>query len=179
MLGYTRDELLTMGVQDVELEFERLIPHRRNLLVGETMTFHGTHKRKDGSTYPVEVTIAIHVFNGKQFGVSVVRDQTTRMRTQHAEKQQLIMRERADFTSNLSHDIRNPLIGIRRVLDFMAQGTLGPTTEEQARALTQASQAVSDTLQILQNLISSYRQGKVESEVFTTVDNNVSQTLAE
>ena len=57
VLGYTRNELLTIGVADVDPDFpkERWSDHWRELANRHAMTFEGRHKTKDGRILPVEI----------------------------------------------------------------------------------------------------------------------------
>jgi two-component system cell cycle sensor histidine kinase/response regulator CckA len=81
--GYTRDEYLTLSVRDVaptsdpaawELNLEQLRRHGSRLHVG-------LHRRKDGSTFPVEVSIT-YVRLKRDYIVAVVRDVTERRRAE-------------------------------------------------------------------------------------------------
>ncbi|WP_415378555.1 sensor histidine kinase [Halosimplex sp. TS25] len=78
--GYSREELLRLSVPDVETE----IPDReawRSFVEGlqteGDRTFDGYHRRKDGSTYPVEVN-ASYVELDRAYVVAVARDVTER-----------------------------------------------------------------------------------------------------
>ncbi|MFX1340468.1 MAG: PAS domain S-box protein, partial [Promethearchaeota archaeon] len=68
MTGYSKKELLQMNITEIALE---IIPmkHRElyweKLAIGEHVETMGTHKRKDGSTYPIEVTLVKLKFKDK------------------------------------------------------------------------------------------------------------------
>lgn len=60
MSGYTRDELLGIEVTDIDAEETAQSVRRR---IGEVRRtghaiFESTHRRKDGSTYPVEMSVS-------------------------------------------------------------------------------------------------------------------------
>ena len=79
-LGYDHDELVRMSVPEIQTEFENreawtaFIDEFRES--GET-TLDGEHRRKDGSTFPVEVEIS-HVDLDREYLLSVARDVTER-----------------------------------------------------------------------------------------------------
>ena len=84
MIGYTRESLLSMDVTDIEVGIEKnTIQERWESLESGTMQkieVEGTHRRKDGSTYPVEVWVSRVTTDEKeqdQF-VALVRDITER-----------------------------------------------------------------------------------------------------
>ena len=80
-LGYTKDELLNMGVTDIEnvIPNEKMWIEHINLLRKEgPQVISGEHKRKDGSVFPVEVTARLVEIEGKEYVVAVVRDITER-----------------------------------------------------------------------------------------------------
>jgi diguanylate cyclase (GGDEF)-like protein/PAS domain S-box-containing protein len=58
MLGYSKEELLSLYITDVDTpEHAAKAPKRiKSILEGETLCIETTHKKKDGSTFPVEVS---------------------------------------------------------------------------------------------------------------------------
>ena len=84
-LGYTRDELLGLSIIDIEEVFknksdwdkmmQKVDGHAEDALEGK-------HVRKDGTSYPVEVSGKNIKINGKEFNVSVARDITKRKRAE-------------------------------------------------------------------------------------------------
>jgi diguanylate cyclase (GGDEF)-like protein/PAS domain S-box-containing protein len=79
-LGYEQDELLEQSVSDIEVgaSSEQLRARLHRMAPGETATFEGAHRRRDGTTFPVEVrTVAVPCASGLQF-ISLARDITER-----------------------------------------------------------------------------------------------------
>jgi diguanylate cyclase (GGDEF)-like protein/PAS domain S-box-containing protein len=80
-LGYSREELLTCGVTDFEVELPEHFQwdeHVREVRAAGRLTFNGCHRRKDGSTYPVEVSIRYIAAASGDLMIAVVRDVTER-----------------------------------------------------------------------------------------------------
>ncbi|WP_022666447.1 PAS domain S-box protein [Desulfospira joergensenii] len=89
MLGYTTDELSGLSVLDIdpfaeiellEAGWERLISEGKDL-------FETTHKRKDGSLVPVEITSTLLEYEGRQFSICFVQDITERKQMEKALKE--------------------------------------------------------------------------------------------
>ena len=80
--GYTREELLSMNVIDLDSEFSQphiLAEYFKSLEPNLSTTLQSTHRRKDGHTYPVEITISrIQTPDGDQI-MGVVRDISKRV----------------------------------------------------------------------------------------------------
>jgi len=77
--GYPRDVLLSLGIADLrapESRSEVAEQYRRALEHG--ITFETVHVRKDGSTFPVEVSSSPLRYGGMGGVISVVRDITRR-----------------------------------------------------------------------------------------------------
>jgi len=80
-LGYSRDEILKKNVwqldalrnsgETVKIEFQKMVS-------GESFIFESLHRRKDGSTFPVELNASIISINGEPFVLGFVRDITER-----------------------------------------------------------------------------------------------------
>ncbi|MEW6693311.1 MAG: EAL domain-containing protein [Pseudomonadota bacterium] len=80
-LGYSRSELLRMGVLDInpEASAERIRQISQELLANSAITsFETVHRTKDGHVFPVEIAKSLMEFDGAHFGISVARDITER-----------------------------------------------------------------------------------------------------
>jgi PAS domain S-box-containing protein len=89
-LGYTKEELCSLMVFDIDSVFirERWLNHRkRTAHLGSNM-IKSTRKRKDGSTFPVEITITYLEYLGNKFSFSFARDISEHMDDEQKLKQQ-------------------------------------------------------------------------------------------
>ena len=85
-LGYTREELLSMTVADIDAD---VVPKNHaqfwNRSLDEyPMSFEGVHRRKDGAMFPVEVRLTCFDAGGHRFMLGLARDVTERKRTEEA-----------------------------------------------------------------------------------------------
>jgi PAS domain S-box-containing protein len=80
LLGYTRDELLTMGPQDInpKINFENYTDHWNDLKTHGALTFEGTMKTKEGRLFPVEINANFFEYEGQSYDLGLVRDITER-----------------------------------------------------------------------------------------------------
>jgi PAS domain S-box-containing protein len=115
MLGYTREELLSLHMHDLvpegdqednPLEFEAL-------RAGEAVISERRLRRRDGSLLPVEIS-GIQLPNGDLQGI--VRDITTRKRAE--EKLRAALREKELLLRELYHRTKNNMQVIMTLLDF-------------------------------------------------------------
>jgi PAS domain S-box-containing protein/putative nucleotidyltransferase with HDIG domain len=78
-LGYSKEELLSMRVLDIDSGFDEdssiLAKHKDQLKIG--VRFDSVRRRKDGSTFPVEISIKL-VDIDKPYLISIVHDITER-----------------------------------------------------------------------------------------------------
>jgi len=84
-LGHTRAELLCLKVSDVDpnLDESFVTGIEKALDQSGFLTFESLHRRKDGSTFPVEINLRL-VQLDRTYGVTVVRDITERKRVEEA-----------------------------------------------------------------------------------------------
>ena len=86
--GYSREELLTMSVEDTDPNSVLRDDRNRvwpNIKVGKSITIETTHVRKDGSKFPAEVHLNAVVLDGQPIIVTIAFDISARKR---AEKEQ-------------------------------------------------------------------------------------------
>ncbi|WP_079604874.1 PAS domain S-box protein [Bradyrhizobium erythrophlei] len=83
-LGYRRDELIGMTAFDYgpDLTPALLQRIRERLRGGKIVTYDGRHRRKDGTVFPVEVSIRELWHEGQMLAVSLDRDITERKRAE-------------------------------------------------------------------------------------------------
>ena len=89
-LGYSREELLRMGVADIEVDvpLDRIIRDIREAVPGEMTKVDGVQRRRDGVEFPVEVRSAAIISGGRRLVICLVSDVTDRVRAAAALKYQ-------------------------------------------------------------------------------------------
>ncbi|MBU4261952.1 MAG: PAS domain S-box protein [Proteobacteria bacterium] len=89
-LGYSMEELLEMSVAEVDAEFITH-DHVKNfwgkLTPEQAVTVEGRHKRKDGTTFPVEVRLGLLQLEDRQVVLALARDITERKSAEEALRQ--------------------------------------------------------------------------------------------
>ena len=75
-LGYTRDEILTLSVTDIDVDYslEEAAALWETIEKGKTVLIEGKHQRKDGSTFPVEVNIGVFQEKDPTLLLAIARD---------------------------------------------------------------------------------------------------------
>lgn len=109
MLGYSREEILSMNMLDLVLKdgLETNPIRLHELKVEKPILFLGALRRKDGSLLPVEINARL-LPDKKSLGM--VRDITIRKQTEEALLEKV--KEMDAFIYRASHDLRGPLASI-------------------------------------------------------------------
>ncbi|MEZ4599812.1 MAG: PAS domain S-box protein [Syntrophotaleaceae bacterium] len=85
-LGYSREELFGLNIFDIDpgITLERMLELGEILRETGSVTLQTTHRRRDGTTFPVEVTANLLEFRGKEYAISFVQDITGRKQAEKA-----------------------------------------------------------------------------------------------
>jgi PAS domain S-box-containing protein len=120
-LGYSRGELLSMKIQEINPEFpaERWAQHWDELRNRRIFSAESTHRAKDGRLIPIEFTANYIEFDGKEYNCVYARDITNRKRAEEESlrlQAQLIKAQKMEAIGHLAggiaHDFNNLLTGI-------------------------------------------------------------------
>ncbi|MGA3268935.1 MAG: PAS domain S-box protein [Verrucomicrobiota bacterium] len=84
VLGYTRAQLLGMGVSDIDPEFpaERWSDHWQGLKVQRSLSYESRHRTQAGRTFPVEISANYFEYGGRPYNLAFARDITERKRAE-------------------------------------------------------------------------------------------------
>ncbi len=88
-LGYSREEMLKMSIFDIDPEithaqFEQL---QSRISSTTSLRFESVHRRRDGSTFPVELSISSIYLNGIKNYITDIRDITERKLAEDAKRE--------------------------------------------------------------------------------------------
>ena len=135
-LGYSREELLSMTVHDVDPNFQAEVwpKHWEELKRRGSFTFESQHRTKDGGLVPVEITVNYLEFEGKEYNCAFVRDITDRKRAEeslqkaHDELEDKVQRRTAEL-AKANEDLR----GKEATAQHLLSKLISAHEEERAR----------------------------------------------
>ncbi len=162
-LGYTREELLSLNVSDIETEqylAGELAEIWRNLSSGERITLEGEHSRKDGSTFPVEIRLGLLDIGGEKLVLGLVRDVTDRKRLEAQLRQSQKTEAIGQLTGGIAHDFNNIL---QAILGYgqMALEDVDPASEAHEE-LEQVMKAAERATTLVRQLLAFSRRQVLE-----------------
>ncbi len=167
--GYTRDELLSMKIEqirapEVHEQIQSLFPRVPEGFTAETVAL-----RKDGSTFPIEIYVRSGEVDGRSVSLSVGRDITERrenMRDLRTALEQALQANKlkSEFVATVSHEIRTPLNGIVGMSELLQRTKLDADQSESARTIHDSSLAL---LKIINDILdfSKLESGRAQLEV--------------
>jgi PAS domain S-box-containing protein len=90
-LGYTREELLELKVHDINPDFPETVwkDHWREVKQRGSFTIESQHKTKEGTVFPVEITVNHMSFEGQEYNCTFARDITHRKQAEEQIQRQL------------------------------------------------------------------------------------------
>lgn len=118
LLGYDRAELEGTRIFDFDLTIteQEWIAHRERVRRQREYTFETIHRRKDGSEYPAEVTVAYVEYNGVHYSFSFFQDITERKR--HERQIEATLQEKESLLKEIHHRVKNNLAVISSLINL-------------------------------------------------------------
>ncbi|MDD5031411.1 MAG: PAS domain S-box protein, partial [Rhodoferax sp.] len=181
-LGYSREELLSMGVSDIDSSFNEAL---RKTIVEQmgrsgTVRIESMHRRRDGSTFAVEVS-AVAANLDKPYWLSIVRDITERKlaeekirqlneeletrvqeRTRQllAAQEELVRKEKlallGQVAGSMGHELRNPL-GVMSNAVYFLQTVLSDADDSVKEYLRIIKDEIAGSERIVSDLLDAVR----------------------
>ena len=114
LYGYTKDEFLALGVEDISAETEKTRMAVKKIKAGDPGSERVPlryFKKKDGTVFPGEVCSGVFTSKGRKKIIGAVRDITDRMRLENELRQVHKMEAIGTLTGGIAHEFNN-IVGI-------------------------------------------------------------------
>lgn len=178
IFGYQADEIIGKGV-------ETLLPNPQQAIEGlaqyfnqeETTSIASAHeitaRRKDGSIFPLELSVSGFMLDGQQYFSGVARDITARKAAEDELKQHTQALERSnkeldDFAYIASHDLKEPLRGIHNHARFLLEDNSEKLDQDSAGRLLRLVYLSQRMERLVNDLLYFSRLGRQELAVQAT-----------
>lgn len=190
MYGYSEEEMLSLTVPDIDPAFQLDTYRKIQTQLAETgrLRIETSCRRKDGSMFPVEVTIHKHEGTDQQrpHYVAFLADIATRKREELELREAKEIAEQAaiaksTFLATMSHEIRAPMNAIIGMADLALATDL---TSKQHNYISKINAASENLLNIINDILdfSKIEAGKLAMEsvpfVLETVFDQLSDVVA-
>jgi len=122
MHGYTVDELLGLNIRDLDSHesAQNTSDRIRRMLNGEWINEEITHRKKDGSIFPVEKSAGLFEFDNRKYILAFEKDITERKQAEEALQRAEQLASVGEMAAGLAHEIKNPLAGIKVSIEVLA-----------------------------------------------------------
>lgn len=160
ILGYPREELLTMTLADLHPHDSDEQMRLRTAQLQQTgiAQFEIQFLAKDGNLIPAEVSVTMFELRGERLLQGIFRDISDRKR-----QEQLLRQARDDaleasrlktqLLASVSHDLRTPLNAILGYSEMLQAGLYGGITADQSRVVSHVIDSTGHLLNFVNNLL--------------------------
>jgi two-component system cell cycle sensor histidine kinase/response regulator CckA len=177
--GYTREDLLRLNARDLELTglAERLDATLARIEAEHGWVFKTEHRRRDGTTFPVEVSARLIEVDGQHLCQAIIREISERRCAQEA--QEIVFREREAFLAEkldslgvlaggIAHDFNNLLTVILGRLEVAMRHVRADDPVH--RSLSEASKAGVRARELTRQLLTFAKGGAPVRELSSVAE---------
>jgi PAS domain S-box-containing protein len=143
--GYTMEEMMRLSIMDLDAEFTEPKNRQtvRDLQLGQRSTILARHRRKDGTSFPVEIHLTLLREAGPRQVLAVVRDLTERERVAEASTRARKAESLVLMAGGIAHDFNNLFQALQGNLEIIGlrgrdDPALGPPLGRAIGALNRA-----------------------------------------
>ncbi len=179
LFGWSRGELIGQPIETlVPMRYrgshtahrQGFASQRRVRQMGAGLELSGL--RKDGSEFPIEVSLGPIETEEGSLVVSTIRDASDRKRIEQTLHE--ASRLKSEFLAGMSHELRTPLNGILGFSELLVDQRLGPLNDKQREYIGDIHQCGKHLLQLINDVLdlSKVEAGKMEvyAEAFPLPD---------
>jgi PAS domain S-box-containing protein len=175
IFGYREDEITGAGIESLMPDayrekycaaLERFRVTGRSQLVGNTIELEGL--RKDGTVFPIELSLASWTSCEGTYFTGIIRDITERKRGEELRRAKEAAEEasqaKSSFVARMSHELRTPLHAIIGFTGLLLQNKAGNLTSSDLDFLQRILSNAEDQLQLINTVLdlSKVEAGRVE-----------------
>jgi len=185
-LGYDTDQVHKMSPIDISPHLDSIQDYKQilqPLFNGELEKdlFLTKHKRKDGSSYPIEIHLQLIRQNDQQFFTAIGFDLTDREKdARRIREQKKLAKElaehskhKSEFLANMSHELRTPLNSILLLSNLLQKSNNDVFSDKQEKYIDVIQQSGKNLLSLINEILdlSKIESGEMELS-FESVDLN-------
>jgi len=128
-----------------------------------------TGKRKDNSTFPMDLSVSEMTIGGKTKYSGIIRDDTERLKNENElirakDEAQLAAETKSNFLASMSHEIRTPMNGVLGMVELLGDTPLNDQQKDIVKTISDSGNAL---LEIINDILeySKVEAGKIELEL--------------
>jgi len=163
--GYSPEELKNMNIEDIRTKegTDKIKENIDAIRQKGGMIFETEHKRKDGTTFPVEINSTLIEYEGKPAILNVIRDISERKRAEKEKEEltrQVIQSQKLEAVGQLAggvaHDFNNFLAGIMAYIDLLKRSR--NLEQHEKEYLSQMMQLAERSARLVENMLAFSRK---------------------
>ena len=163
--GYSLEELKNMNIEDIRAaeETDKIKENIDTIRQKGSMIFETEHKRKDGTTFPVEINSILIEYEGKPAILNVIRDISERKKAESEKDEltrQVIQSQKLEAVGQLAggiaHDFNNFLAGMMAYIDLLKRSK--NLEQHEKEYLSQMMQLAERSAKLVENMLAFSRK---------------------